>query len=99
MEADEEDDVAQAKKPWWAVWRKASSRNQSDFVTPEEWLRTDLGTGLVDAEVERRRKFSGWNELFEEKDNWAKTFASYFQGPILYGEPRAWFVVRPRTGY
>lgn len=38
-------------------------------------------------EVERRRKFSGWNELTTEKENMLLKFVGFFRGPILYGLP------------
>ena len=36
-------------------------------------------------EVERRRKYSGWNELTTEKENMLLKFLGFFRGPILYG--------------
>lgn len=54
------------------------------YEVPEEWLQTDIGTGLSSAEVENRRKKSGFNELSTEKENMFLKFLGYFQGPILY---------------
>lgn len=84
-EGEEETDEAQ-KKPWWAFWRGGGvSRNLSDFVTPDDWVKTHINAGLDDAEVEKRRKRSGWNELTTEKENMFLKFIGFFRGPILYG--------------
>ena len=87
------DEEPGAKKPWWAFWRKGNSGKArfSDFETPSDWLNTDLRDGLVDAEVDRRRKRSGWNELTTEKENMLLKFIGFFRGPILYGRlPWPW---------
>ncbi|KAH8653431.1 plasma membrane H+-ATPase [Xylariales sp. PMI_506] len=88
-EVVEEDFSAQSKpRPWWAFWRggKAgySAASKSDFETPSDWLSTDLQEGLNDMEVERRRKYAGWNELVTEKENMLLKFIGFFQGPVLY---------------
>ncbi|KAI1842294.1 hypothetical protein JX265_009710 [Neoarthrinium moseri] len=89
-ESGEEDFAEQSKpRPWWAFWRGgkagyASASSKSDFQTPSDWVNTDLRDGLNDLEVERRRKFSGWNELTTEKENMLKKFIGFFQGPVLY---------------
>jgi H+-transporting ATPase len=78
----------QKPRPWWAFWRKANAPTaamQSSFETPEDWLNTDIKEGLTSAEVERRRKFTGWNELTTEKENMFLKFVGFFRGPILYG--------------
>lgn len=96
----EEDFTTDAKpRPWWAFWRGGQSgytaASLSSFATPSDWLATDIREGLSDMEVERRRKFSGWNELVTEKENMLLKFIGFFQGPILYGtlqiETRACF--------
>lgn len=89
-EAGEEDFSEQDKKrPWWAFWRGGKSgyarASLSDFETPGDWLNTDIREGLSSMEVERRRKYSGWNELSAEKENMLIKFIGFFRGPILYG--------------
>lgn len=87
-EEGEEDFAAQnTKKPWYAFWKKAGvAASKNDFVTPTDWLTTDMRAGLNDLEVERRRKHSGWNELSTEKENMLLKFIGFFQGPVLYGK-------------
>lgn len=81
MEEDEHEDK---KKPWWKGGGSASGgKKASDFVTPTDWLNTDMREGLNAVEVERRRKSAGWNELSAEKENMVslkKTFSMYL-GP------------------
>jgi H+-transporting ATPase len=87
-EVEGEEDLMEAKKrPWWAFGGKgkANHKNLSDFETPADWLNTHVNEGLDSMEVERRRKFSGWNELVTEKENMFLKFLGFFQGPILYG--------------
>jgi len=55
------------------------------FEIPEDWLLTDINTGLTSAEVENRRRKTGFNELSTEKENMFLKFIGYFRGPILYG--------------
>jgi magnesium-transporting ATPase (P-type) len=87
---EEEEDMLgrEEEKPWYAFWKKGSGYTRaslSDFATPADWLKTDLRNGLDVMEVERRRKFSGWNELTTEKENMFLKFVGFFRGPILYG--------------
>ncbi|CAJ2509798.1 Uu.00g056980.m01.CDS01 [Anthostomella pinea] len=56
----------------------------SDIETPSDWLNTDLRDGLSTLDVERRRKFTGWNELASEKGNMLLNFIGFFRGPVLY---------------
>ena len=56
------------------------------YEVPEEWLTTDISKGLTSAEVEARRKHTGFNELTTEKENMLVKFIGYFRGPILYGK-------------
>lgn len=56
------------------------------FEIPEDWVLTDINTGLTSAEVENRRKKTGFNELATEKENMFLKFLGYFKGPILYGK-------------
>lgn len=66
MEEEEHEDK---KKPWWKGGGSAGGKKASDFVTPTDWLNTDMKEGLNAVEVERRRKHAGWNELSAEKEN------------------------------
>ncbi|KAI1808472.1 plasma membrane H+-ATPase [Daldinia bambusicola] len=88
-EAGEEDFSQQEQgRPWWAFWRGGKSgyarASLSDFETPSDWLNTDIKEGLSSMEVERRRKYSGWNELSTEKENMLIKFIGFFRGPVLY---------------
>ena len=75
------------KKPFWKFWGSGGSGPSGDgFETPDDWLETDMKKGLTTAEVEQRRKKTGWNELTTEKNNLFLAFLSYFTGPILYGK-------------
>lgn len=83
------EDVAEAKEkkhPWWKKLLGISAGPGELYVVPEEWLQTDIHTGLTSAEVEARRKKTGYNELTTEKENMLVKFIGYFRGPILYGE-------------
>jgi H+-transporting ATPase len=77
-------DENERKQHWWQ--RKAKDSSGAGFETPHEWLNTDMKRGLTSAEVEYRRKKTGWNELISEKENMLLKFLSYFTGPILYGK-------------
>lgn len=80
----EEVDATAEKKGFFTklLGKKASSEL---FEVPEEWLTTDIKKGLTNAEVETRRKKTGFNELATEKENMILKFIGYFRGPILYG--------------
>lgn len=80
--ADEDDKGLPARRHWWN--RKAKDGG-AGFDTPQEWLETDMKTGLSSADVESRRRKTGWNELTTEKENPFLKFLGYFRGPILYG--------------
>ncbi len=86
-EIEGEEEVADVRKrSWWQIGgKKGNGRKLSDFVTPDDWLKTHINQGLDDMEIERRRKFSGWNELTTEKENMFLKFIGFFRGPILYG--------------
>lgn len=77
-------DMDDKPKKWWQFGKKSGGADGS-FDTPEEWLQTDWKKGLSTAEVEARRKKTGFNELTTEKENLFLKFLSYFTGPILYG--------------
>jgi H+-transporting ATPase len=70
------------KAPWWN--RAKKGQEGQGFETPDDWLMTDMKAGLTSADVENRRKKTGWNELSTEKENLFLKFLSYFTGPILY---------------
>jgi H+-transporting ATPase len=74
-------------KPWWAFWRSAGDGMSGDgtFVAPDDWVDTDIRSGLKSTDIEPRRKKTGWNELVTEKTNLFVQFIGYFRGPILYG--------------
>ncbi|MCJ1318761.1 hypothetical protein MMC15_004092 [Xylographa vitiligo] len=74
------------KKPWWKFWggKKTAAGGGDEFEVPDEWIETDIKKGITSAEVETRRKKTGWNELTTEKENMFLKFLGYFQGPILY---------------
>jgi len=74
------------KKPFWKFWAKASDEVEGGWQAPDEWLETDLRSGLSSSDIEPRRKKCGWNELITEKTNIFIQFIGYFRGPILYGE-------------
>jgi H+-transporting ATPase len=80
--ADEEDKCLPTKRHWWSGKAKDGGVG---FETPLEWLETDMKSGLSSADVESRRKKTGWNELTTEKENPFLKFLGYFRGPILYG--------------
>lgn len=78
---------ADKKKPWWKFWQRAGGEGgEQGFVCPDDWLETDIHTGLSSHDIEPRRKRSGWNELSTEKTNFFLQFIGYFRGPILYGK-------------
>lgn len=51
---------------------------------PEELLQTDPQVGLSDADVQKRRKKFGWNQMSEEKENLVVKFVMFFVGPIQF---------------
>ena len=84
------DDVGEAREkkapPFYKRWFTQSSGPGELFEVPEEWLETDIKAGLTEAEVENRRRKTGFNELATEKENMFLKFLGYFKGPILYGK-------------
>jgi H+-transporting ATPase len=74
-------------KKWWQFWKSGSAAAApvaDAGAVPEEFLNTELRTGLTTHEVEERRKRYGYNEITSEKTNLLKQFIGYFTGPILY---------------
>lgn len=67
MAEEEEEETKQ--KPWWKGGGNSPGKKFSDFVTPTDWMNTEMRDGLNTMEVERRRKSTGWNELTAEKEN------------------------------
>lgn len=58
------------KKPWWKFGGSKKGENgDGTFEVPDDWLDTELKQGLSNAEVENRRKKTGWNELTTEREN------------------------------
>ncbi|KAI6709632.1 hypothetical protein JHW43_007857 [Diplocarpon mali] len=76
------DDVP--KKKWYQFGSKKTLGADGSFDAPEEWLTTDWKQGLSSAEVELRRRKTGYNELTTEKENLFYKFLGFFTGPILY---------------
>ncbi|KAI2786578.1 Plasma membrane ATPase [Penicillium oxalicum] len=74
----------QKKKPFWKFWAKEGDGVVEGWQCPDEWLETDLRSGLSSSDIEPRRKKCGWNELVTEKTNIFVQFIGYFRGPILY---------------
>ncbi|KAJ6112060.1 hypothetical protein N7523_008121 [Penicillium sp. IBT 18751x] len=73
-----------AKKPFWKFWGGKGDSVEDGWQAPDEWLETDLRSGLSSSDIEPRRKKCGWNELVTEKTNFFVQFIGYFRGPILY---------------
>jgi H+-transporting ATPase len=78
----------QKKKAWWQFWKSGSPTAavpiQDAGAVPDDYLNTELRTGLTSSDVEQRRKRYGFNEISSEKTNLLKQFIGYFTGPILY---------------
>jgi H+-transporting ATPase len=96
---EEEEVVPSKPKPWWAFWKSSDSGTAgfTTFETPADWLNTNIRDGLDSLEVERRRKFAGWNELTTEKENMLLKFIGFFRGPILYGMRTSSFPTTPKS--
>jgi H+-transporting ATPase len=87
---DEEDGVDATNPntiPWYTPWRRLTKRKllKVNFTVPDDWLKTDIKTGLRTADADTRRHRVGWNEITTESENLFLKFISYFTGPILYG--------------
>lgn len=78
------DDVP--KKKWYQFGKAKNAAGGITFDVPEDWLNTDWKQGLTSADVEQRRRKTGWNELTTEKENMFLKFLGFFTGPILYGK-------------
>jgi H+-transporting ATPase len=76
------DDVP--KKKWFHFGKPKNAAGGLTFDVPEDWLSTDWKQGLTTADVEQRRRKTGWNELTTEKENMFLKFLGFFMGPILY---------------
>uniref|UniRef100_A0A0K3CLV9 P-type H(+)-exporting transporter n=1 Tax=Rhodotorula toruloides TaxID=5286 RepID=A0A0K3CLV9_RHOTO len=81
---DEDEEDGEEKRVWYAPWKKRRVGSAKAKKIPDDWLRTDIGRGLDDAEVEKRRGDFGYNELSSPSENQILKFISYFRGPILY---------------
>lgn len=80
-------------KKWWQFWKAAPPAEDDGEhpvkqvgVPPETWLKTDIHQGLTGAEVEKRRKVYGFNELTSDNVSFMTKLFNCFRGPILYGE-------------
>ncbi len=87
----DDDNDKKRKIRWWQFWKSSVDQDQPTNAkekdgVPDSWLETDLRAGLTTADVESRRKVSGWNELTAESENLFVKFLGFFTGPILYGE-------------
>ncbi|EUC29498.1 hypothetical protein COCCADRAFT_8284 [Bipolaris zeicola 26-R-13] len=74
-------------KKWWQFWKSGATTAApvaDAGAVPDDFLNTELRTGLSSHEVEERRKRYGFNEITSEKTNLLKQFIGYFTGPILY---------------
>lgn len=87
------------KKPWYKFWSKKSTDGGEGFVIPDDWIDTDMHSGLSETDVEPRRKKAGFNELTTEKTNFFIQFLSYFRGPILYGMWNTGIMIRVELGF
>jgi H+-transporting ATPase len=81
-----EDATVKKKRPFFIRWFTQSTGPGDLYEIPDEWLETDIKSGLTTEEADLRRKKTGYNELVTEKENMFLKFLGYFQGPILYGE-------------
>ena len=63
---------------------EAAEMGASAKPVPEELLQTDTRIGLTSAEVDRRQKRYGLNQMSEEKENLILKFLMYFVGPIQF---------------
>lgn len=79
-----DEDEEGKKAPWWKFWSKGTDGSGRAFEVPDAWLHTDMRQGLPSAEIEARRKKSGWNEITAEKENMILKFIGFFRGPVLY---------------
>ena len=87
-------DAKPKKARWWSS--KKGGQEGAGFETPDDWLATDMKAGLSSADVESRRRKTGWNELTTEKENLFLKFLGYFKGPVLYGKSN--HVLKPSAG-
>jgi H+-transporting ATPase len=61
------------------------SHDPTSKTVPEELLKTDVTIGLTNAEVTKRSRTYGDNELSEKKEpNFFKKILVYFRGPVQY---------------
>jgi magnesium-transporting ATPase (P-type) len=70
VSGDDVADATQKKKPGFFSKLFGGGKGGDElYEVPEEWLATDIKTGLTSAEVENRRRKTGFNELTTEKEN------------------------------
>lgn len=73
------------KKSWWKFGSSTAASSNEAFIAPDDWVDTDIRSGLKGSDIETRRRKTGYNELVTEKTNLFVQFIGYFRGPILYG--------------
>ncbi|GMG21265.1 unnamed protein product [Ambrosiozyma monospora] len=89
---DEEEDIDQLvmelQSNHGAAEGAEEEEDEEDDVSfkevPQELLQTDPSSGLTDAEVTKRRKKYGLNQMAEEKENMILKFCMFFIGPIQF---------------
>ena len=80
-------DASQPKKlPFYKRWFSKGGGAGELYEVPEEWLTTDIKQGLSSAEVEERRKKTGFNELTTEKENMFLKVLCAFSGSCLLAD-------------
>ncbi|KAF8312959.1 plasma-membrane proton-e [Clavulina sp. PMI_390] len=82
--SSDDDEETQYRRPWYAPWKKIEVKSDKEKEIPEEWLQTEMSTGLNDSDIATRREPYGYNELTSESENQFIKFLSYFRGAILY---------------
>lgn len=58
---DDDEDQVEEKRVWYAPWKTRKVKSEKAKKVPDDWLRTDIGRGLDDSEVEKRRGDFGYN--------------------------------------
>lgn len=58
---DDDEEQVEEKRVWYAPWKTRKVKSEKAKKVPDDWLRTDIGHGLDDSEVEKRRGDFGYN--------------------------------------
>ncbi|TID30614.1 hypothetical protein CANINC_000769 [Pichia inconspicua] len=61
-----------------------AEKSHSYKEVPDEYLHTDINTGLTSAEAAHRMKKFGPNQMADEKENLVLKFCMFFVGPIQF---------------